>query len=135
MADRHHHAYVWLGHGDTLIKPGDAIRRPNHPEFRTTPVMPLECANWLLKTSSLIVETFAEPDKAAHWFAEQRDEHESTFAGAYGPPTPREDVARQLADGQDAVGGWWLTGGRFLSVNLIACSPHKVRTEYACPGP
>ncbi|UQA93570.1 hypothetical protein [Streptomyces halobius] len=38
-----------------------------------------------------------------------------------------------LAAGEDRVGGWWVSGDRFLSLNLIACSPHRVRPEYRCP--
>lgn len=57
MTRPHHHAYVWLGHGDVLVKPGDAHRRSGHPEFRSAQVMPLECADWLLKPAVRIAGT------------------------------------------------------------------------------
>ncbi|GAB2595299.1 hypothetical protein GCM10027168_30000 [Streptomyces capparidis] len=38
-----------------------------------------------------------------------------------------------VAGGEDVAGGWWLGGQRFLSVCLIACSPHRFRPEYPCP--
>ncbi|MGW4236838.1 hypothetical protein ACWEJP_08335 [Streptomyces sp. NPDC004749] len=134
MAPRHHHAYVWTGHGDVLVKPGDAPRRPTNEEFRTAQVMPLESADWLLKTASRIEATFAEPKEAADWYTETVAEHAPTFAGTYGAPPGVEEIVRRLRDGEDVVGGWWVVGGRFLSVNLIAC-PHRIRTEYACPAP
>ncbi|MFJ2674766.1 hypothetical protein [Streptomyces sp. NPDC087525] len=130
----HHHAYVWLGHGDVLVKPGDAHRRAGHPEFPSAQVMPLESADWLLKSAARIEATFAEPDEAADWYAEQLALHAKTFTGTYAPTADREEFVRRLAAGEDLVGGWWLTGGRFLSVNLVACGPHRVRPEYACPA-
>ncbi|MGW7578759.1 hypothetical protein [Streptomyces sp. NPDC054765] len=133
MAGPHHHGYVWLGSGDVLVKPGDAHRRPGHPEFRTAQVMPLECADWLLKAAGRIEGTFVEADEGAEWYAGQLAEHASLFGGASAPDPLYGETVRALAAGEDRVGGWWVSGGRFLSVNLIACSPHRVRPEYACP--
>lgn len=133
MAGLHHHAYVWLGSGEVLVKPGDAQRRPGHPEFRTAQVMPLECADWLLKAAGRIEGTFVEPKEGAEWYAGQLAEHASLFGGTSVPEPLHEETVRALAAGEDRVGGWWVSGGRFLSVNLIACSPHRVRPEYACP--
>jgi hypothetical protein len=42
-------------------------------------------------------------------------------------------TAKALAAGEDIVGGWYLTGQRFLSVSLIARSPHRLRLEISCP--
>ncbi|TBO56719.1 hypothetical protein EYS09_26485 [Streptomyces kasugaensis] len=133
MARPHHHAYLWLGHGDILVRPGDAHRRPAHPEFRSAQVMPLECADWLLKPASRIEATFHEPEEGADWYAEQIALHAGLFAGSYAPVPAPEETVRALSAGADRVGGWWVTGGRFLSVSLIACSPHRARPDYACP--
>ncbi|ARF56960.1 hypothetical protein B1H19_24795 [Streptomyces gilvosporeus] len=130
---RHHHAYLWLGHGDVLVRPGDAHRRPNHPEFRTAQVMPLECADWLLKPASRIAGTFYEPGDAARWYAGRLAEYGELFDGAYAVTPSYGETVRVLSAGEDRVGGWWVSGGRFLSVSLIACSPHRVRPVYGCP--
>ncbi|MER8000705.1 hypothetical protein [Streptomyces sp. NPDC095613] len=130
----HHHAYVWLGHGDVLVRPGDAHRRPGHPEFAAAQVMPLESADWLLKDASRVEATFAEPAEAADWYAGRLARHLDAFVGTYAPGPEPDEISRRLAARADVVGGWWVTGGRFLSVNLIACSPHGVRREYGCPA-
>ncbi|WP_326611785.1 hypothetical protein OIE62_18325 [Streptomyces scopuliridis] len=116
------------------MKPGDAHRRAGHPEFPSAQVMPLESADWLLKSAARIEATFTEPKEAANWYAEQLAHHTETFVGTYAPTSDRNEIARRLAAGEDIVGGWWVTGNRFLSVNLIACSPHRLRREYSCPA-
>ncbi|MFD9211250.1 hypothetical protein ACFVZM_33830 [Streptomyces sioyaensis] len=133
MTGPHHHAYIWLGSGDVLVKPGDAHRRPGHPEFRSAQVMPLECADWLLKPASRMEGTFVEPKEGADWYEDQLTRHAHLFVGSSVPDPLYEETTRALAAGEDRVGGWWVSGGRFLSVNLIACSPHRVRPDYACP--
>ncbi|MEV4973628.1 hypothetical protein [Streptomyces scopuliridis] len=96
--------------------------------------MPLECADWLLKPTTHIRTTFGEPKEAADWFAEQLVQHYGNFAGTYAPTVADPDaIVRRLSEGDDVVGGWWVTGGRFLSLSLIACSPHRVRRDYVCP--
>ncbi|MFI1965410.1 hypothetical protein ACH429_15075 [Streptomyces pathocidini] len=129
----HHHAYTWLGHGSVLVKPGDAHRRPGHPEFRSAAVMPLKCADWLLKPPDRIRATFHEPEAAADWYTEQLTAHADLFVGTYASVPVREEYVHALATGEDVVGGWWISGERFLSLNLIACSPHRVRPGYTCP--
>ncbi|AJT64847.1 hypothetical protein [Streptomyces chattanoogensis] len=143
MARPHHHAYVWLGHGDVLVKPGDAHRRPGHPEFRSAQVMPLECADWLLKPASRIEGTFYEPAEGAGWYCGRLAEYAELFAGSSYVVVPSAErcegseqyveTVRILSAGEDRVGGWWVSGDRFLSLNLIACSPHRVRPQYQCP--
>ncbi|MEU8684176.1 hypothetical protein [Streptomyces sp. NPDC048611] len=133
MTGPHHHAYVWLGSGDVLVKPGDAHRRPDHPEFRSAQVMPLQCADWLLKPADRIEATFEEPKEAAEWYAAQLAHYSGLFVGSYAPKPSYEETVRVLSVGEDRVGGWWVSGGRFLSLNLIACSPHRVRSDLACP--
>ncbi|MFD8967353.1 hypothetical protein ACFV0C_20560 [Streptomyces sp. NPDC059568] len=130
----HHHAYVWIGHGDVLVKPGDVHRRPGNPEFPSAQVMPLESADWLLKAAARIEATFTEPDEAAAWYAGQLAQHADTFVGTYARTAADGEIVRRLAVGEDVVGGWWVSGGRFLSINLIGCSPHRVRREYVCPA-
>ncbi|MEU3986912.1 hypothetical protein OG301_23200 [Streptomyces platensis] len=133
MSGPHHHAYVWLGSGDVLVKPGDAHRRPGHTEFASAQVMPLECADWLLKPAARIEATFEEPKEAAGWYDAQLDHYAGLFVGSYPPKPLYEETVRALSAGEDRVGGWWVSGGRFLSLNLIACSPHRVRPDLACP--
>ncbi|KUJ66912.1 hypothetical protein ACZ90_31205 [Streptomyces albus subsp. albus] len=132
----HHHGYVWLGSGHDLAK--DGPRRPEHPVFATSKVVPLELAHWLLKPRSFIHGSWADPSAAAAWFGQQAREHAAQFASAYDRDPERlaakiESVTRTVAGGEDVAGGWYLTGQRFLSVCLIACSPNRLRPEYACP--
>ncbi|MFI1963088.1 hypothetical protein ACH429_02910 [Streptomyces pathocidini] len=133
MGRPHHHAYTWLGHGSVLVRPGDAHRRPSHPEFRSAAVIPLECADWLLKPASRIEGTFHHPEEGAAWFTKQLAAHADLFVGTYPSIPTREEHVRTLAAGEDIVGGWWVSNDRFLSLNLIVCSPHRVRPERPCP--
>ncbi|MEU9603155.1 hypothetical protein [Streptomyces sp. NPDC048057] len=131
---RHHHGYTWLGSGFDLHQ--DGPRRAVHPTFATNPLPPLEVAHWLLKPASLVRGTYDGPREAAEWFAAQVRPHAATFATQPDPFTIDDRIpaiAEQVADGADVVGGWWLTGQRFLSVTLVACSPHRLRPSYACP--
>ncbi|MEU9792458.1 hypothetical protein AB0E27_17855 [Streptomyces sparsogenes] len=132
----HHHGYMWLGSGFELAK--DGPRRPSHPEFVSSKVVPLERAHWLLKPAAFIQGTWSSPRDAAGWFADvvrghaswfasEREREASTLADRYAR------VAEDVARGEDAVGGWYLTGARFLSVSLIACSSHRFRPELRCP--
>lgn len=132
----HHHGYTWLGSAHELLK--DGPRRPPHPEFRSSKVVPLELAHWLLKPTSFIHGTWADPQEAADWwggqvrasaamFTSERDRDADRLADAV------SRAADRIASGEDVVGGWYLTGQRFLSVCLITCSPHRIRPEIACP--
>ncbi|WP_199566213.1 hypothetical protein, partial [Streptomyces corynorhini] len=96
MATPHHHAYLWLGHGDILVKPGDAHRRPGHPEFPSAPVMPLESADWLLKTPTHIRATFPHPQNATDWYLEHLTRHAPAFTGSYAPPPDPAHLIRRL---------------------------------------
>ncbi|MEU8570679.1 hypothetical protein AB0C51_20425 [Streptomyces pathocidini] len=77
--------------------------------------------------------TFHDPKEAADWFAEQLLRNADIIVGSYTPGATRTERVLTLSTGGDVVGGWWASGGRFLSLNLIACSPHRVRPDYACP--
>lgn len=90
MSGPHHHAYVWLGSGDVLVKPGDAHRRPGHTEFASAQVMPLECADWLLKPAARIEATFEEPKEAVSWYDAQLDHYSRPLRGL----VPAETVVR-----------------------------------------
>ncbi|WNE98991.1 hypothetical protein PS467_28510 [Streptomyces luomodiensis] len=134
----HHHGYTWLGSAHELLK--DGPRRPSHPEFRSSRVVPLECAHWLLKPASFVQGTWTDPRQAAEWFGRQVRSHAASFASQHDRETaPRlADAvggrAERMARGEDVVGGWYLTGQRFLSVCLIACDPHRLRPEIPCPA-
>jgi hypothetical protein len=135
----HHHGYVWVGSGFELAR--DGIRRPQHPEFRSIAIVPLELADWLLKAKSLVRGTFREPEAAAHWFGGRISEHAEAFATEH-DRRPEAVAARvgaaaaAVGAGRDVAGGWYLTGQRFASVCLIACDPHPFRPQYRCPcGP
>ncbi|MEV7090917.1 hypothetical protein AB0O07_34520 [Streptomyces sp. NPDC093085] len=95
--------------------------------------MPLEPHHWLLKSPALVRHTFRRPHDAAAWYSEQFRRHADILSGSYAPlPTPA-DLTRHLAAPADLTGGWWTTGGRFLSLNLIACGPHS-QWPHPCPG-
>lgn len=126
----HHHGYTWLGSAHELLK--DGPRRPPHPEFRSSKVAPLELAHWLLKPASFIQGTWTDPRQAAEWFGAQARDAAASFVSEHDRDTVGR-AAHRVASGEDTVGGWYLTGQRFLSVCLIACSPHRMRPEIPCP--
>ncbi|MEU9962649.1 hypothetical protein [Streptomyces malaysiensis] len=132
----HHHGYTWLGSAHELFK--DGPRRPLHPEFRSSGVVPLECAHWLLKPTAFIQGTWSDAEQAAAWFWRRVRASAAAFASERDRDTTRlvdatRRVVERVASGEDVVGGWYLTGRRFLSVCLIACSPHRLRPEIPCP--
>jgi hypothetical protein len=101
-------------------------------------VPPLETAHWLLKPAGFIEATLKDSGEAADWFGERMGAQASAFASPY--DRDADVMARRVAaageavaGGQDHVGGWYLTGQRFLSICLVACSPHTFRPAYACP--
>ncbi|WP_421107627.1 hypothetical protein [Streptomyces sp. NEAU-S77] len=130
----HHHGYTWLGSAHDLHK--DGPRRPLHPEFRSSKVVPLELAHWLLKPPSFIQGTWKDPQQAADWFGGQARASAASFASEHERDRLADAASRAVkraAQGEDVVGGWYLTGQRFLSVCLIACSPHRLRPDIPCP--
>ncbi|MEV7866911.1 hypothetical protein AB0P17_12565 [Streptomyces sp. NPDC088124] len=130
----HHHAYLWHGHGTILVRPGDAHRRPGHPEFPTAPVMPLEPAHWLLKSHAHIRATFTHPAEAAHWYTDRIRQHTPILTGSYAPAPAPDEITRRLTAREDLTGGWWTTGQRFLSLSLVACDPHPRHPGHPCPA-
>lgn len=131
---RHHHGYTWLGSGFELHR--DGPRRDVHPAFGSSPVPPLEVAQWLLKPASFVRGSWTDPQEVAEWFGAQARGHAEAFAAGHDREVLDDRiaaVAARVAGGEDVVGGWWLTGQRFLAVCLVGCSPHRVRPSYACP--
>ncbi|MEN8653777.1 hypothetical protein ABCR94_25035 [Streptomyces sp. 21So2-11] len=131
---RHHHGYSWLGSGFELHR--DGVRRDVHPDFRSSPVPPLEVAQWLLKPASFVQGSWSDGEEAARWFGGQVRPHAGAFVSAFDRDVLDARIAAVgacVADGGDVVGGWWLTGQRMLSVSLVGCSPHRVRSTYPCP--
>ncbi|MGX2996858.1 hypothetical protein JNUCC64_21725 [Streptomyces sp. JNUCC 64] len=132
----HHHGYTWLGSGFELHR--DGLRRDVHPGFRDSPLPPLEVAHWLLKPASWVSGTWDEARPALEWYAGQLAAHLEEFASEWervAAPARLGAARERLAAGDDVVGGWWLSGRRFLSVSLVACSPHRTRPEFRCPVP
>ncbi|PWI45956.1 hypothetical protein [Streptomyces sp. ICBB 8177] len=135
MAD-HHHAYMWLGAGSALGK--DGPRRPMHAEFRSTQVVPLEIADWLLKPASAIVDTFFDAQAGADWLAKQIEQHVDAIESEHDREAAvivhRVKAARDtLQRGEDVAMGWYLRGQRFLSLCLVGCSPNSFRPDRSCP--
>jgi hypothetical protein len=133
---RHHHGYTWLGSGFELHR--DGPRRDTHPTFSGNPLPPLEVAHWLLKPAAQVRGTWSEPGAALEWYAQQVLPHLEAFVSEWertAAPVRIGASAERLLAGDDVVGGWWLAGQRFLSVNLVACSPHRARPEFRCPAP
>ncbi|MBH5335422.1 hypothetical protein IHE55_11675 [Streptomyces pactum] len=130
----HHHGYVWLGSGHDLNK--DGPRRPAHPDFGSTTVVPLEVAHWLLKPPSFIRGTWTAPAAAVAWFERQVREHAPSFTSGHERDRSAGVIgtaAETAAGGRDVVGGWYLAGQRFLSVCLVTCSPNRTRPDIPCP--
>ncbi|WP_260867263.1 hypothetical protein [Streptomyces sp. SAJ15] len=101
-------------------------------------VVPLELAHWLLKPASLIQGTWNEPMEATDWFRAHVRMYAPSFASEHHRDETRltERISRAveaMRNGEDVAGGWYLTGQGFLSVCLIACSPHRMRPDIACP--
>lgn len=70
------------------------------------------------------------------WFGARAGEHLGAFASVAERAALDGRIAAAagpVAGGEDVAEGWWLTGQRFLAVHLVACSPHRLRPERACP--
>ncbi|MFJ2112266.1 hypothetical protein ACIOEX_10270 [Streptomyces sp. NPDC087850] len=74
--------------------------------------------------------TFHQPAQAAHWYLEQLGPHTDSLTGTYAALPDAEHLTQRLSRRHGIIGGWWLTGQRFLSLNLIACHP-----PHPCPNP
>ncbi|HEX4813987.1 MAG TPA: hypothetical protein VFV66_14680 [Nonomuraea sp.] len=127
----HWHAYRWTGAGTD--RGHEAERRPDSPDFRTSPLPPMRTGDWLAKPASRIAATFETVEPAIAW-----------LAGAYGeirdllPAPDRVPLAERLANardllprGVDVQWGEWLPGGRFATISMICC-PNR-HTHHPCP--
>ncbi|WP_228973455.1 hypothetical protein [Streptomyces sp. DH12] len=132
----HHHGYMWVGSGSEYGQ--DSQRRPAGQGFAAIAVVPIEPANWLLKSRSMVKATFKDIAPALEWYHEQillyREAFDGDHAKADETIAASLDSAREtLEAGADVVGGWWgHRGTTFYAVHLVAC-PNPWRPTYACP--
>ncbi len=97
----HWHAYTWTGHGAELKR--EAERRPDSPDFATSPLPPVRTGDWLAKPPTRIAETFDDATKAVAW-----------MAGEYRPLRPQCDiipVEHRLAVATDLLPRGWMCSG------------------------
>ncbi|MGY0059877.1 hypothetical protein ACWY4P_25595 [Streptomyces sp. LZ34] len=150
----HWHCYRWSGERRTYDD--ESTRRPPHlvvhnispqewkqiasasPTFMASEVPPLEVPHWLLRPARMIKATFQEPEKASAWYRGQVTGLAPSFM------TDRDrDLARwaepfaaaeaRLGWGGDVVGGWYLRGTGFASIQVVACSANRTRPTIPCP--
>ncbi|MER7794293.1 hypothetical protein [Streptomyces sp. NPDC097640] len=150
----HWHCYRWSGERRTYDD--ESARRPPHlvvqdisprewrqiaaasPAFMASEVPPLEVPHWLLRPARMVKATFQDPEKAAAWYRDQVTELAPSFMTDHDKdPTRRAQrfaVAEdRLGWGGDVVGGWYLRGTGFASVQLVACSANRTRPTIPCP--
>ncbi|GAA5047167.1 hypothetical protein HNP84_000426 [Thermocatellispora tengchongensis] len=128
----HWHAYTWIGPGDDRGR--EAERRPDSPEFATSPLPPMRTGDWLVKPASRIAGTFSQVQDATAWLAEQYKAAEGLFLhpDRIGLDERLEQARDLLARGVDVQWGEWLTGGRFITVGVVCCPNRHVR--HRCPA-
>ncbi len=152
----HHHGYLWAGPKDRFDQ--EALRRPPHPEpppagsrpelirryrevaaeFPASDLPPLETAYWLVKPRSLVRGTWDEAKEAATWLGERLAEYAPRFASETDRDTVRlaravNAAAERLRSGADVSYGFYLERPAYLSLAVVACSPHRAHAELACP--
>ncbi|NUH40615.1 hypothetical protein HUF15_28370 [Streptomyces samsunensis] len=150
----HWHCYRWTGERRTLDD--ESARRPPHmvvrdisaqewkqiaaasPAFMASEVPPLEVPHWLLRPARMIKATFEAPDRASAWYKRQVSEVSPAFAAHHDKDSCRQAEWFANADGRlrwggDVVGGWYLRGTGFVSVQVVACSPNRIRPTIPCP--
>ncbi|MEU9793349.1 hypothetical protein AB0E27_22420 [Streptomyces sparsogenes] len=153
----HWHCYRWTG--DRRTYDDESARRPPHlvvhnippqqwkqiaaasPAFTASDVPPLEVPHWLLRPARMIKATFQEPDKASVWYRDQVTELAPAFMTGHDRDPARQAEWQAAAEdrlgwGGDVVGGWYLRGTGFASVQVVACSANRIRPTIPCPmGP
>ncbi|GAA5068618.1 hypothetical protein HNP84_008412 [Thermocatellispora tengchongensis] len=127
----HWHAYTWTGPGADRGR--EAERRPDSPEFATSPLPPMRTGDWLVKPASRIAGTFTDLQRATVWLAEQYKMAEGLFLhpDRIGLAERLEHAADMLARGVDVQWGEWLQGGRFVTVGVVCCPNRHV--THRCP--
>jgi hypothetical protein len=150
----HWHCYRWTGERRTYDD--ESARRPPHlvvhnispqewrqiaaasPAFMASDVPPLEVPHWLLRPARMIKATFQEPEKASAWHQDQVTDLTPSFMTDH-DKNPTRQVQRfataddRLSWGGDVVGGWYLRGTGFASIQIVACSANRTRPTIPCP--
>ncbi|MDT0548018.1 hypothetical protein [Streptomyces lonegramiae] len=108
------------------------------PAFMASEVPPLEVPHWLLRPARMIKATFQEPEKAAAWYRAQVTDLTPAFMTDHDKNPTRQAERFTAADdrlswGGDVVGGWYLRGTGFASVQVVACSANRIRPTIPCP--
>ncbi|MFJ1994040.1 hypothetical protein [Streptomyces asiaticus] len=86
----------------------------------------------------MIKGTFEAPDKASAWYRDQVRALSPSFLTDHDKNSARQAEWFAAADdrlswGGDIVGGWYLRGTGFASVQVVACSPNRIRPTIPCP--
>ncbi|GAA0631979.1 hypothetical protein GCM10010174_61180 [Kutzneria viridogrisea] len=124
MAELHWHGFYSAVDGNTIKPGGQPERSYGDPSFQSNEIVPNVTHHWLYR-SRQVKGTFREVSKATEWLAQQ-------YAQNVAPLLPREPVvapldvrldyaSKMLPAGTDVVWGFWLSTGRFASVNMICC--------------
>ncbi|MEU8971761.1 hypothetical protein AB0D11_21250 [Streptomyces monashensis] len=158
----HHHGYLWTGpkerfddealrrppHPDPPPAPvsaGDVqaerlLKRYREvaAEFPASDLPPVETAYWLVKPRSLVRGTWDDTQEAAVWLGRRLAEYAPRFGAAAqrdsGHLTTLVASARErLASGGDVSLGFYLERPSYLSLAIVACSPHRERGDLPCP--
>ncbi|MEU3163054.1 hypothetical protein [Streptosporangium sp. NPDC006930] len=133
----HFHGYTWTGQAAPYLN-GEGIRRPFHPEFRSSPLPPMRLCDWLLKPRNRIVISFDQANDAATWLVDQYD----IACPSFHLPDQEAKIGRAhrhlgatevLPGGTDIQWGFHLKGERFVSIGVICC-PNKHAPDYKCPA-
>ena len=143
----HFHAYRWQG--ERRVFDQEADRRPHpfttpldrrdaepSPGFLANPCTPLRIADWLLRPASAITRTCRDAEEAAAWFTAELTRAAPAFASERDrqlAPVLAAGAAERLARGGDVHGGWYLRGTGYLTLDVIACSPHPADPTLPCP--
>ncbi|MFH8807770.1 hypothetical protein ACH4GZ_10965 [Streptomyces hygroscopicus] len=150
----HWHCYRWTGERRTYDD--ESARRPPHlvvqdippqewqriaaasPAFMASDVPPLEVPHWLLRPARMIKATFEAPDKASAWYRDQISDLSPSLLSDHDKDAVRQTERLTAAEdrlrwGGDVVGGWYLRGTGFASVQVVACSTNRIRPTIPCP--